>query len=325
MSDEKGFRSEEPRPAGGPSKWPKLALVTAVSAVIGAFASANWHMRSFSLIFAKADINAGIVKGYWSRLRWGLFLAGFSSGASWTGSDREAPYGRGGYEVSRITSNMAKCGLIAVVAILLVGCATSKMKQENENLKTQVQNLHGELAAARDENARLSQEKVGMESELSKTRAEYAANQKELEAMTKKLAGQGFEVAMRGGMMVVTMPQRILYGSGKAELASTGKDKLKTLAQTLNKELKGFPVEVQGHTDTDPILRTKDKYKSNWELSYDRAQTVAYYLISVGVDAKRIHASAYGQYSSVSSNATAEGKAKNRRVEIVVMQSAAGQ
>ena len=227
--------------------------------------------------------------------------------------------------MSRIGLGTVKCAMIAVLSFGLVGCATSKMKQENESLKTQVRNLTDELAAAKEENSRLSQEKVGVESELSQTRAEYAAKQKELEAMTKKLAGQGFDVKMRGGMMVVTMPQKILYASGKAELTSTGKDKLKQLAQTLNQELKGFPIEVQGHTDTDPIVRTKDKYKSNWELSYDRAQTVVYYLVSVGVDSKRIHASAYGEYSPVASNANADGKARNRRVEIIVMQSAAGQ
>ncbi len=224
-------------------------------------------------------------------------------------------------KVSKIMSLAFKSLVVSVVAFGLVGCASAKMTRENAELRTQVQNLSDQLATAQAENAQLNQQLAGTESDLSKARAEYAAQQSELEAMTKKLTGQGFDVQMRQGMMVVTMPQKILYNSGSADLSTTGKDKLKQLTTTLNGELKGFPIQVQGHTDTDPIVRTKDKYKSNWELSYDRAQTVVYYLISAGVDAKRIHAAAFGQYSPVTANSSADGKAKNRRVEIVVMQA----
>jgi len=220
-------------------------------------------------------------------------------------------------------SAVLRCALVAVLAIGLVGCASTKLKQENEQLKASVNKLNDALAASQAENTQLSQEKASLESELSKTQADYAAKQRELEDVTRKLKGQGFDVAMREGSMVVTMPAKILYPSGSADLSSSGKDKLKELAKTLNDELKGYFIEVQGHTDTDPIQRTKDKYASNWELSYDRAQTVGYYLIkSAGVDPKRLHVAAFGEYRPVSSNATSEGKAKNRRVEIVVMQSA---
>jgi chemotaxis protein MotB len=220
-------------------------------------------------------------------------------------------------------SALLKCTLVAVLAVGFVGCASSKLKQENEQLKAQVNKLSDALAASEAERGQLAQDKVGVEGELSKTKADYAAKQRELEDVTKKLKGQGFDVAMREGSMVVTMPAKILYPSGSADLSSSGKDKLKELAKTLNDDLKGYFIEVQGHTDTDPIQRTKDKYASNWELSYDRAQTVAYYLMkSAGVDAKRLHVAAFGEYRPVSANATSEGKAKNRRVEIVVMQTA---
>ena len=101
---------------------------------------------------------------------------------------------------------------------------------------------------------------------------------------------------------------------------SAGKEKLRRLAGTLNADFKDYTIEVQGHTDTEPILKTKDKYKSNWELSYDRAQTVVYYLIkSCRVKPERVRAAACGQYAPVASNKTPEGMAKNRRVEIVVV------
>jgi chemotaxis protein MotB len=205
---------------------------------------------------------------------------------------------------------------LVVLAISLAGCSYNKLKRENAELKDQVGKLNEALAAAEGEKSLLAQDKAGVEGELERIRAQ----QQQLEDAMAKLRGEGFDVRGGEGMLVVTLPSKVLYPSGSAGLSSGGKDKLKTLSKTINETLAGFPIEVQGHTDTDPIRLTKDKYASNWELSYDRAQTVVYYLIkSCGVDAKRVHASAYGEYKPMASNATADGKAKNRRVEIVVM------
>jgi len=226
--------------------------------------------------------------------------------------------------VSREITRVLRGLFLVVLVVAFIGCAeTRKLRQENEQLKAQVLKLSDTLAETKAENERLQAEKVGAEGELSKARAEAAQKTSELEKMTQQLKGQGFEVAMREGMMVVTMPQKLLYPSGSASIGKAGRDKLQTLAKALSGELKGFPVEVQGHTDNEPIRRTKDKYKSNWELSYDRAQTVAYSLIKSGVEPNRIRVSAYGEYHPVASNSTADGRSKNRRVEIVVMRPTA--
>ena len=141
--------------------------------------------------------------------------------------------------------------------------------------------------------------------------------------MRQRLADRGFDVSLQEGYVMVNLPTRILYASGSAQLSSSGKAKLADLAAELKGEFADYLIEVQGHTDTDPIRRTKDKYKSNWELSYDRAQTVAYYLINdAGIEPERIHVSAYSKYKPVASNETEEGKARNRRVEIAVMKPA---
>ena len=71
-----------------------------------------------------------------------------------------------------------------------------------------------------------------------------------------------------------------------------------------------------GHTDTDPIQ--KSGWKDNWQLSSERALSVARYLVSHGVPEKQVRAVARGSTQPVASNSTATGKAKNRRVEIVV-------
>lgn len=219
---------------------------------------------------------------------------------------------KGGAKVLRSLSAFSKVLAVVAIAVAATGCATKKLQQENDQLRSQVTNLQSELEFTKAENARLQEQMAGVETDLGKTRAD-------LEAARKKLAGQGITASVSDQGLVITMPVQILYASGSATLATKGKEQLKTIAKTLNEDLKGYPVEVQGHTDNDPIRQTKDRYKSNWELSYDRAQTVAYYLISgAGVDPKRIHAAAYGEYHPVAANTSAEGKAKNRRVEIVI-------
>jgi len=86
----------------------------------------------------------------------------------------------------------------------------------------------------------------------------------------------------------------------------------------LREKYNGKQVDVVGHTDTDPIRKTKDKWKDNWELSAERALTVARYLIQRGIAEDKIRAVGCGESRPIASNSTASGKAKNRRVEIVV-------
>ena len=75
-------------------------------------------------------------------------------------------------------------------------------------------------------------------------------------------------------------------------------------------------IDVVGHTDSDPIQ--KSKWKDNWELSSQRSLTVVRYLIDKGVNKEKIRAVGRGDSQPVASNTAADGKAKNRRVEIVV-------
>lgn len=208
----------------------------------------------------------------------------------------------------------------AVMAVV-AGCAsTTRLKAENNQLKDQVKRLSDALASSDAEKQRLADRNAELEDSLSRSSADIAAKDNELEDMRQRLAGKGFDVSVTGGTVVVNLPTQILYASGSAVITSAGKDKLRTLASELKGDFADFKVEVQGHTDTDPIRKTKDKYKSNWELSYDRAQTVAYYLMeSAGIKPERVHVSAYGEHTPVASNATEDGKSKNRRVQVVVM------
>jgi len=84
----------------------------------------------------------------------------------------------------------------------------------------------------------------------------------------------------------------------------------------LQSQYSGKQIDIVGHTDADPIK--KSKWKDNWELSTQRALSVVRYLIKRGIPEDRIRASGCGAARPIASNATVSGKAKNRRVEIVV-------
>lgn len=226
--------------------------------------------------------------------------------------------------MSGITLKLGKIAAVLVVIAVAAGCAgMRRLDAENADLKRQVNRLSEALAASDAETQRLAERNAALEGQIAGATADVAAMDTELEEMRQQLADRGFDVSVTEGTVVVNLPAHVLYASGSAVITAAGKRKLSDLASELKSGFGDFEIEVQGHTDTDPIRKTKDKYKSNWELSYDRAQTVAYYLMeNAGISPDRVHVSAYGQYDSVAANSTKEGKAQNRRVEIAVMRLA---
>jgi len=120
------------------------------------------------------------------------------------------------------------------------------------------------------------------------------------------------------GTITVTLPNTILFESGKAELKSATSAELDHILSVLKSKYSGKEIDVVGHTDTDPIAKTKDLWKDNWELSAERALSVARYLMAQGIPDGQVRASGCGPARPVAPNTTSAGKAKNRRVEIVV-------
>jgi chemotaxis protein MotB len=123
-------------------------------------------------------------------------------------------------------------------------------------------------------------------------------------------------VEMRNGRVYVSMSDKLLFKSGDANVETKGKEALKKLAEVLNKN-QDVSIAIEGHTDNVPIKTSQ--YKDNWDLSAARATNVVRLLINeYGMDARRLTASGKGEYFPVASNETTEGKAKNRRTEIVL-------
>lgn len=122
--------------------------------------------------------------------------------------------------------------------------------------------------------------------------------------------------------LVVRFMDNVLFDSGKADLKPESKEILKSVAEILNREeFKDKLIKVEGHTDTDPILYSK-RYPTNWELSVIRATNVLRYLVEEeNIEGNRISSSGYSYYRPIAPNDTRENKAKNRRVDIVILRS----
>lgn len=123
-------------------------------------------------------------------------------------------------------------------------------------------------------------------------------------------------VEMKNGKVYVSMSDKLLFKSGSAAVEDKGKEAIKTLADVLNKN-PDIDVVIEGHTDNIPIK--SGKYLDNWELSADRALSIVRMLADEnGVNPKRLEAAGRGEFYPKASNETAEGRAKNRRTEIIL-------
>ncbi|MGZ6562532.1 MAG: OmpA family protein [Solirubrobacteraceae bacterium] len=150
-----------------------------------------------------------------------------------------------------------------------------------------------------------------------KEQASLAALKRKLDAYAKEhgLSHDVQTVIDRRGLVVRVLTDQLLFASGQATLQPVGFPLLNEVAQLLNVD-KTHPITVEGHTDNVPI--SSSQYPSNWELSTDRATTVVRYLIAKGVNRERLGAVGYADLHPIASNATTAGRARNRRVEIVL-------
>ena len=163
--------------------------------------------------------------------------------------------------------------------------------------------------------------------QISKAMLSASASQQEQQDFKKlqqelngyaKAHGFGNEVQAviaRQGLVVHVLTDKLLFSSGSATLQPAGAPLLEEISHLLNVDRK-HPITVEGNTDNQPIQSSQ--FPSNWELSTDRATTVVRYLIAHGVQDQRLSAAGYADLHPLASNATAAGRARNRRVDVVL-------
>ncbi len=210
-----------------------------------------------------------------------------------------------------------------MVATIGIGSGCTNWQKKYDGLNVEHQNLKGlyeNCVASLDTSA---VEKTQLGRELNKTQQTMQELQEQIRQRQISPAeaagfGRGMDVAFdpTAGTITVTLPNAILFSPGKATLKKASIAELDHVRSVLRQRYQRRNIDVVGHTDSDPIR--KSKWKDNWELSAQRALTVLRYRTKQGIEAERIRAVAAGASRAIASNATSSGKAKNRRVEIVV-------
>jgi chemotaxis protein MotB len=137
-----------------------------------------------------------------------------------------------------------------------------------------------------------------------------------VEKFRKMIESGKLRVRIQRGRMVVELSENILFDSGKADLKKEGQAALTEVAGVLA-SIQDRDFQIAGHTDNVPIKSAK--FPSNWELSTARGVTVARFLAAAGVPPARLSAAGYADSQPIASNDTPEGRAQNRRIEIVLM------
>lgn len=122
--------------------------------------------------------------------------------------------------------------------------------------------------------------------------------------------------------LLVRFDDNVLFDSGRAELKLQSKNTLKFMSNLLKQEkFSDKVIRVEGHTDSDPIKNSR-KFPTNWELSTIRAVNVARFFIEdTNMTPERLSVSGYSKYHPVAPNNSSKNKAKNRRVDIVILNS----
>ncbi|HEY6902546.1 MAG TPA: OmpA family protein [Puia sp.] len=217
-------------------------------------------------------------------------------------------------------------------------------------LNDQVSDLNKKVDDLTKHAGELSTESANRQNALKKSQADLAANQKELAANQKELADRqkrleqlqalmdqqkkaimeirkkmsdalvGFNsneltVSIKNGKVYVSLQENLLFPSGSAVVNPKGKEALGKLAGVLNNNQE-ITVNIEGHTDSNPI---HGRYQDNWDLSTARATAIVRILtVDYKVDPTRVIASGHSQFDPVQSNTTPDGRAQNRRTEIIL-------
>jgi len=236
-------------------------------------------------------------------------------------------------------------GAAVGAALALSGCVTqgtyekleAEKAQEVNALQSQRAALESELNSLQQQKGLLEKDKAALERDQAMLRAQNEAldrermklletskqSESQYEALARELnqevqKGQ-LQVRQYKDMLTVDVAEQLFFDSGRATLKETGKEVLKRVADAI-KSYDDKAIRVVGHTDNVPISGALQKtYASNWELSVARATTVVRFLQESGIEPERLVATGRAEYAPIAENDSSEGRQKNRRIEITLI------
>jgi chemotaxis protein MotB len=193
--------------------------------------------------------------------------------------------------------------LAAAVSLTVVGCGNRDLnykKVEVDELRKEIRELAAQLDAC----------------EKRKVNAIYEGTSDH--KVARDTALQGVEQGDREVEHFMSIGSDVLFAPGSAKLTTEAKSVLSRVIGVIQHDYVGYHVRIDGFTDNSPVVRSKDKWDDNWDLSGGRAQAVLHYLIDHGIPAKDLSFGGFGENRPKGANSSEGAKAKNRRVEIVV-------
>ena len=218
--------------------------------------------------------------------------------------------------------------VLGAASLLAAGCQ-NKLHDDNMALHDQNNKLQADLNDTRsrlsDTEGRLSQAPdPATLNQLQGRVNELEAQLKETQAATPAAPAQAADPSLAGieatydksrGTLTVNLPGEVLFDKGKAVLKPSAHKTLDKVVSAIKKDYATKTIFVDGHTDADPIARTKTQWEDNWDLAAARANAVRKYLTKSGVDPKKVDMRSFGP------NRPKKNKDASRRVEIVVQVS----
>ena len=247
------------------------------------------------------------------------------------------------------TGMVPKGVVLCLLAALGSGCDYGAIKKKNTALETAIKGLQAEKEAQQRELAHLKSTNDQLGAQLSTSQQRTQGLQKDNSRLTgqvgllsqqnstlkaqpvkvqakpvtpmrsKPFAVKGTTVTQEAGRIRVRLSNSLLFDPGKARLRKGARTTLAQIGNILKSRYRKSVVGVEGHTDSTPVVRSKKSFADNHDLSIQRARAVFDYLkTTAGIPESRLFVAGYGAIHPEASNKTRQGRAQNRRVEIII-------
>ncbi len=195
----------------------------------------------------------------------------------------------------------------------LLSLSSTENQELREDLQKNLEDLNAKEKQLKDRESRVKE----LEDILNKQEQVVTDLKNKIDQALSGFSATDLTVERKNGKVYVSLSEKLLFATGSTAVDPKGKDALKKLAEVLQKN-PDIQIEIEGHTDNVP-LKSGSFPKDNWDLSVLRATSIVKILTQEnGIDTKRISASGRGEFTPVAGNETSEGRAKNRRTEIVL-------
>ena len=206
--------------------------------------------------------------------------------------------------------------ILGCAALLLSGGCAQRYQDLLRDRDLEIRELSGQISDLRSESDEARRQAAG-NIRAEPRDAGFGSGDAELARIQGDLPD--LDVRRKSGRLSIGIENTVTFDSGSVHLKSTAGTVLRQIAAVLKRDFSGRRIYVEGHTDTDPIRKTKNRYRSNLHLSAERAEAVASYLVSqCNLPARDVAVVGYGQHEPRVPGSSDSAKSRNRRVEIVV-------